>query len=137
MPELRDVLEEFEKISDELNELKEQKKEKQKEYDKLRYEKVPAALEEAGILDDEGKGSCTTPSGRKIYMRTDIWARIRKDNESVAHSAIKEMGYGDLLRETIHTSTLSAWIRERLEEAEPIPPGIDIDHVEQAVLRKS
>lgn len=135
--DLKSVLEEFERRHDALSDLKDQVKEAQKAYDEYRYETVLEALNEAGILDDQGKGSCTTPSGRKVYIRTDTRAYIRKEDEPVAHKALREMGFGELISERVHNQTLTAWVRDRLENAEEIPPGIEMYEQEKAVLRKS
>lgn len=137
MADLKSTLEEFEKVHDERQRLKDELKAVQEEYDRLRYEVVLEAMGENGLLDEHGKGSCTTPSGRKLYITTDTKAYIRKEDEPEAHGAIRAMGYEELIRETVHPSTLTAWVRNRLEEAEEIPPGIQMYQQDKAVLRKS
>lgn len=137
MTDLRAVLTRFEDAHDRLQALKDETKEAQVAYDKLRKSEVLDALKSAGILDDEGKGSCTTPSGRKLYVTTDTRAYILQEDMVETYAAIKEMGFGELLRETIHPSTLTAWVRDRLENAEALPPGVRLYVEDKAVLRKS
>lgn len=135
-PDLKNTLEEFEEQHDRLAALKEQVKKEQEIYDHYRQVLVPEALEAHGILVD-GKGSCTTPGGRKVYIATDIRAYIRKEDEEKAYDAIREAGFGELIREAIHPSTLTAWAKQQLENAESIPAGVNIFSQDKAVLRKN
>lgn len=137
MADLKSVLQEFESRHDRVKELQAELKEAQSAYDEYRYEVVLDALYDAGILDEWGKGSCSTPSGRKLYITTDTRAYIRKEDEEVAHGALREMGFDELIRETVHPSTLTAWIRDRLANGESIPPGVQMYEKDKAVLRKS
>ena len=59
--------------------------------------------------------------GKTVYMRRSIYARIL-DREHVAE-AMREAGLASML--TPNTNTLSAWIREKEENGEPLPPSLD------------
>lgn len=135
--DLKKVLEEFEAAYDKLEAAKREQKAAQEAYDKLRYEVVPEALALAGILDDTGHGSCTTPSGRKVYIQTDVRAYIPQADKEEAHGALRALGYDELIREEVHVSTLTSWVRGRMDAGEEIPAGITVYAQDRAALRKS
>lgn len=135
--DLKLTLEEFEALHDHRQDLKDRLKAVDEQYDVMRKIIVLESMKHNGILGADGHGSCTTPSGRKVYVTTDTRAYIRKEDEPEAHAAIREMGFGELIRETVHPSTLTAWIRQRLEEGASTPPGVQMYQQEKAVLRKS
>lgn len=59
--------------------------------------------------------------GKTVYLRRSVYAKVL-DREHVAE-ALREAGLDFML--TPNTNTLSAWLREREENGEPIPPGLD------------
>jgi len=135
--DLKTVLEQFEAAHDALEAAKTAQKEAQSAYNKLRYEIVPDALKAAGILGDDGKGSCTTPSGRKVYMSTDTRAYVAQADAEMVHDRMRSLGFDELIRETIHNQTLTSWVRGRLENGEEIPEGISVYEQDRAALRKA
>ena len=59
--------------------------------------------------------------GNTISLRRQVYARIL-DREHVAE-AMREAGLDAML--TPNTNTLSAWLREKEDNGEPLPPGLD------------
>lgn len=59
--------------------------------------------------------------GKTVYLRRSIYAKVL-DREHVAE-AMREAGLDSML--TPNTNTLSAWLREKEENGEPLPPGLD------------
>lgn len=77
----------------------------------------------ASILDrwaDEGVDSMRV-DGKTVSLRRQVYARVL-DREHVA-AALQEAGLGHLL--TPNTNTLSAWLREKEEAQEPLPPSLE------------
>lgn len=59
--------------------------------------------------------------GKTVYLRRSVYAKVL-DREHVAE-ALREAGLDSML--TPNTNTLSAWLREKEENGEPMPPGLD------------
>ena len=112
---------------------KEFQTEVQKMFDLLRRHKVPEALEAAGMEKATIKGVGT------VYLASDIRTKI-KDNE-VLIDALEAAGMGDLVRQTVHPSTLKATIKEMLLDGEDIDKllngAIEVDAFTEARIRKN
>lgn len=75
------------------------------------------------VLDrwvDQGVDSVRV-DGKTVSLRRQIYARVL-DREQIAE-ALREAGVGHLL--TPNTNTLSAWLREREGNNEPLPPCLE------------
>lgn len=59
--------------------------------------------------------------GKTVYLRRSVYARVL-DREHVA-DALRAAGLDSML--TPNTNTLSAWLREKEEQGEPLPPSLD------------
>lgn len=76
-----------------------------------------------GILDrwsEDGTQSIKI-DGKTVYLRRSIYAKVL-DREHVA-AALRDAGLDFML--TPNTNTLSAWLREKEENGEPIPQSLD------------
>lgn len=86
---------------------------------------ITAEIEEitARVLDrwSEDGVSSMKVDGRLLSLRRQVWARVL-DREHVAE-ALREAGLETFL--TPNTQTLSAWLREKEENGEPLPPGLE------------
>lgn len=103
----------------------------------LEEEIIPDLMAEGGFVDALGHGSFTTQDGSKVYLATDTYASIRKDNEEEVFDWMDENGYEDIARLTIHPQTLRAWVRERLEAGEEVPEGVSVHVTTKARMRKA
>lgn len=52
--------------------------------------------------------------GRTCYLHRQTWASLKDVQAGVA--ALKQAGLGDMVKESCHAGTLSAWVREQLED---------------------
>ncbi len=59
--------------------------------------------------------------GHTVYMRRSIYAKVL-DRDRIA-DAMREAGLASML--TPNTNTLSAWLREREENQEPLPQSLE------------
>lgn len=59
--------------------------------------------------------------GKTVYLRRSVYAKVL-DREHIAE-AMREAGLDSML--TPNTNTLSAWLREKEENGEPLPPALD------------
>lgn len=127
---------ELERLNLELDKLEQQRKPLQARYDEIRKLLLPDAMRAAGVVSDAGLGSFTLPSGAKIHLRNDIYVSVDKLREADLFNVLKAMGEGALVRETIHPSTLKAWVKDRLEQNLAMPVGIAIYPESTAVVTK-
>lgn len=83
-------------------------------------------LELIELLDDQGKKSSATFDGlgKVTAVKPMVIASILPGQEPVALEKIRELGREDMIKETIHWQTLSIFVRQLLEENQPLPDGI-------------
>ena len=82
---------------------------------------------EPGLVDmlvEEGIQR-TTVDGYTAYLQEDVWASPLDGNIAGLCAALKVAGFGDMVAETVNRQTLSAWVRERRKDGEPLPPAVE------------
>jgi hypothetical protein len=57
-----------------------------------------------------------TIKGKTVYIDTRLWGGAEEDKGRELALALKLIGMGDLVKETVNTQTLSSWLREKQEE---------------------
>ncbi len=67
----------------------------------------------------------TSIDGWTAFLQEDIWASPAEGDIARLCAALKEAGLGDMVAETVNRQTLSAWVRERLRDGEPLPDLVD------------
>ena len=96
-------------------ELKEAKNEEmKKEHDLIEH------LESIGAEE-----SATYEGVRVALQKPRLFASFLKDNEEKVFEFVNNQGRSDLIKQTIHSSSLSAWVKERIEAGEEIPGCIN------------
>tara|TARA_R110000737_G_scaffold12122_2_gene28056 strand:- start:2647 stop:3120 length:474 start_codon:yes stop_codon:yes gene_type:complete len=75
-------------------------------------------LQDGMIIEGAPSVVVTTSSGKAtVYPMSQIWARRSPDADmQVFLSRLRQAGLGQLVSETVSTSSLSAWVREQAEE---------------------
>jgi transposase-like protein len=74
-------------------------------------------------------------NGMTVYLQNQTWAKA-PDVER-AKKDLTEMGAGYLVKEQISTQSLSAWVRERIKQDEPVPESIELTEVVSLRARAS
>ena len=99
-------------------------------------------LEDAAIeyLAEEGITSVKM-NGSTVYMQTQTFASLAEDKDA-AMVAFKEHGLGDLVRETVNSSSLAAFVREMRETEEggipdELEPHVTVSEVTRLRMRSS
>lgn len=109
-------------------ELEVERKQLEERLAEIKKEQGP--LEEQALEALAGDGiSSMRMNGRTVYVERRLWAGLevpegesRLDAQRRAFEAFHAAGLDDFL--TLSTQRLSAWVREREELGEPIPPEI-------------
>jgi hypothetical protein len=84
-------------------------------YRKYKELEVPAAFEQDGVT------SLPLAEGFRVGTSTTIRASIREGMKQHAYSWLVENGHGDIIAETVNSSTLSATARELREANLELP----------------
>lgn len=87
-------------------------------YDYLRLALVPERFEEDGIsnMKVEGVG--------RVQLAGDLYAGIIKGNEERAFEFLGDNGRGDVVKQTVNSSSLKAILKKMLEKGEEIPADL-------------
>jgi len=76
-----------------------------------------------------------TANGEKItlYFHRVLWAKAKNGDKRKVATTLKRCGMSDLVQENYNTSTLSAYVRERLANGQKLQPTLervlDLDEV--------
>ena len=96
-------------------------------------EAVTDALIDAGV-------DRMTVEGRTIFIKHDIWAKLLKGRKE-AIEALKKAELEEYVAENFNMNSLSAYVREKIKNGEPLPKSfdgiIDASHVYKARSVKS
>lgn len=67
-----------------------------------------------------------TLEGEKVtlYIHRQLWAKPKDGNRAAVVDALRGCGLEDLVKEDFNTSTLSAYVRERLGDGEDLEAGL-------------
>lgn len=112
------VIGEMDKLRKRKDELEEQLKAVNLEYDFLRHVYIPELFERDGI--DNLK---VTDIGR-VSLTSDIRVSIPADNKDRAFEFFDALGKGDIVTRTVNASTLKAVVKSMMLNGEEIPEDI-------------
>jgi hypothetical protein len=90
----------------------------QKEFDSIRKFELPEAMEA------EGMESTRLPNIGTVSMRTDAYAGIKGGCQDEAYQWLRDNGFGDLIKDFVHSSTLKAFLKEQFREGEQPPESM-------------
>lgn len=110
-----DVVRAMNKIKLEKEELEEKLKMVNAEYDYLRLNLIPTRFEDEGIenLKVDGIG--------RVSLTGDMYVSIAADSRDAAYQYFRDIGKGDLITESINSSTLKAAVKAMVKAGEEIP----------------
>lgn len=135
-PELIELASELAALKIEKDELKAELSDINKRIAELEKTDLPELMAKAGIVGIDGKGKFTLATGETCFLSTSVFASIEKAKEADVHKALEDEGHGDMIKPTVHSQTLRAFCRERLEKGEPVPEGIKVTLETTARIRK-
>lgn len=111
-------------LADRLVELRERKGRLQDELKAVNaeIENVDHRLAEAMTLEELQSFS---RDGRLFYLKTETYVSPTAGARPRLIEWLKENGFGDIVQETVHHRTLSATVREMLDEDDELPDGLE------------
>lgn len=95
------------RVKDKLDELE---KRVSKIYEVMKVEKLPAKFEEAGVP------TINLDEGFRISVSHRVFASIKTDRKSEAYDWLRQNNLGDIISETVNSSTLSAVAKSMAED---------------------
>jgi hypothetical protein len=103
-----------------------------RERDRLMRELDEVKAESARVEDElreqfieAGVQNVKSSDGATVYIAPEVLASVRADVEpETMRAAFDAAGIGWMVRETVHPSTLRAWIAEQRKTANEIPPEV-------------
>ena len=89
---------------------------------------LPNAMEEADItkFTVEGIGS--------VHLRDDVAASVLKADREALHTELRGTGHEALIVDHVWPQTLTAWVKEQLENGNPVPDLIKVTHLPKAII---
>lgn len=84
----------------------------------LTEQKIPTYMEENEI-EKHTVAKCGT-----VFIQTKVYAHVKAENRPKFFDWLREHGNDDLIKETVHPSTLNAFAKEQLSEGKPLPDEI-------------
>lgn len=118
-----------------LEDMEEERKRIQAEYDQLRKVTIPEAMRRAGLV--AGNRGSFTAAGGKIHLETRTFAGYDRAHQEEFFAWLRHNGLGELLKLTINAQTLSATVRELREAGMSDPPYINVHEEVTAKFVKS
>jgi hypothetical protein len=100
------------------------------EFDFLRNIKIPQVFEDQGlqIVKVEGVGRCN--------LTGDLQVTIPAANKDEAYTWLRDTGRGDLITETINSSTLKAMTKALMQAGEEVPECFRVHTFTRASITK-
>lgn len=109
-------------LADTLRRLKEQK-----ELLDVQLKECNAAIEQTNdalvkmMVDEEMPRF--SRNGKTFHLSTRLFASPQEGQKETLYGWLKENGYGDLVKETVHANSLNSWVKEIKEENDGQLPG--------------
>lgn len=115
---LSDMIKEMAAVGDSLESAEDVVSALQEKYDILRLIVLPSKM------DDEDVSTQTVVGAGRVSLQGDIYFSIPADMRDKAYEWLRTHGHGDIIQETINSSTGKAWAKEVLKKGETLPEGV-------------
>lgn len=69
-----------------------------------------------------------------VFLQNRNYAKIK--DQIILFEALRKSGNGNLIKETIHPSTLRGYANDTLKENKPLPPGMEVYTKTVVAIRK-
>ena len=109
---------EMKEVRERLDNTKAESSELQKQWDDLRKVHIPNKLEELGIESARITGVGT------VSERTDAYCSVPAANRQALYEWLEAHDHGDLITDTVNSSTLKAFMKEQIMLGHEVPDDI-------------
>jgi len=96
----------------------------------LETQRLPQMMEDAEVekMTIEGVGT--------LYTQAGVYASILASDRDKAYDWLREHGHGDIVKETVHHQSLTAWVKEMLGDGNQLPEFFNAKPTTTARLRR-
>ncbi len=115
---LKEMAKTMKEVRTRLDDAKETSSHLQKQWDDLRKVHIPNKMEEMGIESVRIEGVGT------VSERTDAYCSTPAKNKQALYDWLEQHGHGDLITDTVNSSTLKAFMKEQILEGNDVPDDI-------------
>lgn len=128
---LNKLIARMKELGEQLDDLEDQRKPIQKEYEQLRLELIPSAMAEEDITSIKGGfGRCT--------LTSDLYVTVQEGQKQALHSYLEESGHEAMIQPTVNAQTLKAWCKEQMKAGVELPENIlKVTPFSRAVIYKA
>ena len=128
----RELVNQYKDVVDKVDSLKAQ-------LDELQGRKEVLQAEIVELLQSEGKDKTARYDdiGSIGMTKPRLFATVKKDDEDKLFSFLKVCYRDDMIKETVHHSSLSSFVNEHIEKGEQLPEFISIYYKPQLRFYKS
>lgn len=106
------------KLSEQIDTLKNLSAHLQKQYDGIRLVVLPEKMDEEGITN------ITVDGVGRVSIQSDIYFSIPAPTKEEAYEWLKDNGHGDLIQETVNSSSGKAWAKEMIKKGLSLPEAL-------------
>ena len=89
------------------------------------------------IMEDQEVPKFSVDGIGTIFLRTEVYSNVRKDDRETFYSWLRENGHEDLIVPWVFPATQKAFIKEQLNEGNPLPEFLDARFIQKATIRSS
>lgn len=131
MSDITEMVRELRDLKDRKAALDEELKEVNGAIRRLAENEIPTYFEDNEIekLTVEGAGT--------VYIQTKVYANCKAENREAFFEWLRGTGNADLIKETVHPSTLNAFAKEYLNDGKELPDSLDARLYPTAMLRRN
>lgn len=128
--ELTSMVHDLRELKDRKEALEEKLKQINKGIRDLAEQRIPEYMNENEIekFTVEGVGTC--------FLTTKVYANVKSEDKDAFFDWLRENGNGDLIKESVHPSTLNAFAKEQLTEGKALPDVLTARLYPTATLRR-
>lgn len=128
--QLIEAAKELGRLRDQKEELEAELKVINKAKTELETQRLPQMMEDAEVekMTIEGVGT--------LYTQAGVYASILASDRDKAYDWLREHGHGDIVKETVHHQSLTAWVKEMLGDGNQLPEFFNAKPTTTARLRR-
>mgnify|MGYP003415197054 CR=1 FL=1 len=101
-----------------------------KEFDQIRLQDIPSEMESEGVK------SITLEGLGRVGLTADLYISCPAEKKPELYDWFRANGYSPLVVDYIHPSTLKAWAKERLLQAQALPEIVTVTPFMRASVTK-
>lgn len=91
----------------------------------------------AKLMEDSEVDSIKIKGMGTVYLATELYASVNKDDRPKLYAWLRDKGHGDLIQDYVFPQTLTAFAKEQLEKGQALPDVIKATPIPTAKTRSA